>query len=389
MDNEFFGKALELSASSTPFATATVVRAEKPTSGKPGDKAIITLDGALYGWIGGSCAQPTVIREAQTAMREGKSRFIRLSSDNDPASPRDGLMELPMTCYSEGVLEIFIEPHLPQPRLMVIGNMPVARALMQIGQVMQYEIIAVDPEHSGPPLPHVKQVVSQLGNVAEHIHASTFVVVASHGNYDEAALEHVLRAHPRYVGLVASRRRYESVVEYLKEQGLTGDDLAPLKAPAGLDIQAQRADEIALSIMAEIIQRRRTTPEPSHKKAPAAVPVDIPLTAVGASESETAVDPVCGMSVVKAKAKASYEYAGETYYFCCNGCKTAFARNPADYLQPQSKTAVDPVCGMDVDIASAQYQSEFNGATYYFCGAGCKDSFDKHPESYVTAAHGA
>jgi xanthine dehydrogenase accessory factor len=329
MDDEFFGKALELSASNTPFATATVVRAEKPTSGKPGDKAIITLDGTLYGWIGGSCAQPTVIREAQIALREGKPRFIRLSSENDPASVRDGLMELPMTCYSEGVLEIFIEPQLPQPRLMVVGNMPVARALMQIGQVMQYDVVAIDPEQSTTPLPHAKLVINQLGTIAEHVHTSTFVVVASHGNYDEAALEHVLRAHPRYVGLVASRKRFESVVEYLKTQGLTGDDLAPLKAPAGLDIQAQRADEIALSIMAEIVQRRRAAPEPLHNKTFIG---DIPLTAVGAAETETAIDPVCGMTVVKAKAKASYEYSGTTYYFCCNGCKTAFARNPQDYL---------------------------------------------------------
>ena len=386
MDNDFFGKALELSASHTPFATATVVRAEKPTSGKPGDKAIITLDGAIYGWIGGSCAQPTVIREAQTALREGKSRFIRLSSENDPASVRDGLMELPMTCYSEGVLEIFIEPQLPQPRLMVIGNMPVARALMQIGQVMQYDVVAVDPEQGSTPLPQAGLVINQLGSVAEHVHASTFVVVASHGNYDEAALEHVLRAHPRYVGLVASRKRYESVVEYLKAQGLTGDDLAPLKAPAGLDIQAQRADEIALSIMAEIVQRRRTAPEPLYNKNFVA---DIPLMAASPAEPDTAIDPVCGMTVVKAKAKASYEYAGVMYYFCCNGCKTAFARSPQDYLRPQPTTAVDPVCGMEVDIASAHYQSKYNNETYYFCGAGCKASFDKNPEQYVTAAHGA
>lgn len=382
MFDEFFSKALELKTQGTPYATAVVVWAEKPTSGKPGDKAIITLDGTLYGWIGGSCAQPTVVREAQTAMREGKSRLIRLASENDPSASRDGLVIFPMTCYSEGALEIFIEPHLPQPQLLVIGTMPVARALMQIGQVMQYHIIAVDPERTGTNLPHAKTVLDSLGAVLSHIRPQTYVVVASHGHYDEAALQHVLQARPAYVGLVASRKRYQSVVEYLKAQGLTDDDLASLKAPAGLDIGAQRADEIALSIMAEIVQHRcRTTWTIDWDTHLSSAIKDVAQAET--SPPTTALDPVCGMEVTIAKAKASYEYDGTTYYFCCNGCKHAFSENPAQYIQPT--TAIDPVCQMEVKISAAHYTSEHDGRTYYFCCAGCKTAFDREPQVYIPA----
>jgi xanthine dehydrogenase accessory factor len=385
MFNEFFSKAQELNESGIPYATATVVRAEKPTSGKPGDKAIITVDGKLYGWIGGSCAQPTVVREAKTAMREGKARFIRLSNENDPAAPRDGLMVFPMTCYSEGALEIFIEPHLPQPQLLVIGTMPVARTLMQIGQVMHYRVIAVDPEKTGVELPHARTVLDNLGAVLEHIRPQTYVVVASHGNYDEAALQHVLQAKPHYVGLVASRKRYESVVEYLKSQGLTDADIAPLKAPAGLDIGAEQADEIALSIMAEIVEHhRRFSKSIDWEAYLSAAVAQVEAAPVIESAPTTAIDPVCGMEVTIAKAKASYEYEGQMYYFCCNGCKLTFTKNPEQYIQMQPTIAIDPVCHMEVEIATAQYTSEHNGETIYFCCAGCKSAFDKAPETYIT-----
>jgi xanthine dehydrogenase accessory factor len=386
MFHEFFSKAQELNEKGVPYATATVVRAEKPTSGKPGDKAIITLDGALHGWVGGSCAQPTVIREAKEAMRDGASRFIRLSSENDPSAPRDGMVVFPMTCYSEGTLEIFIEPHLPQPQLLIIGAMPIACALMQIGEAMRYRIIAVDPEKTGGTLPHAGLTLDTLGEVLEHIRPQTYVVVASHGNYDEAALQHVLQANPHYIGLVASRKRFESVAEYLKTQGLTDDDIANVKAPAGLDIGAQSAEEIALSIMAEIVQHQRRTPKTIDWEAFLVAAVaqneihDTPVVA-----ATTAIDPVCGMEVEIATAKASYEYEGATYYFCCNGCKLTFSKNPEQYIQHEAVIAIDPVCHMEVTIATSQYQSDYEGTSYYFCCAGCKIAFDKDPQKYAVA----
>jgi xanthine dehydrogenase accessory factor len=137
MFDDFFVTAHALTERGQAFATATVVRAEKPTSGKPGDKAIITADGSLIGWIGGSCAQPTVIKEALKALREDESRLIRLSPDPAAQTPRPGLLDVPMTCYSGGTLEIYIEPHHPRPRLLIVGNLPVAQSLLHLGKALR------------------------------------------------------------------------------------------------------------------------------------------------------------------------------------------------------------------------------------------------------------
>ena len=376
MYDEFFSKAYELRSQGVPFATAIVVRAEKPTSAKPGDKAIVTLTGVMHGWIGGSCAQPTVIQEAMKAMAEGEPRFIRLSTD-PPNKNREGLLDLPMTCFSGGTLEIYIEPQLPLPRLMVIGTLPVAQALMQLGQAMNYYVIAVDPDDNGANITHADEIVTDLKQVAEKISPFTSVVVASHGQYDEVALEAVLKTGAAYVGLVASKTRSTSVLDYLRAQGVSAEALSKLKYPAGLDIQAQRGDEIALSIMAEIVQRRRN-----------AEPIEIEklLEGVNLSAGPTeALDPVCGMVVQIEGAEHFAEHNGQTYYFCCTGCKTSFETDPAQYLDTPAPSgqAIDPICGMTVDIASAKYMSEHDGQFYYFCAAGCKKTFDANPQNHI------
>lgn len=332
MYDAFFAKAHELVQAGKPFVTATVVRAEKPTSGKPGDKAIVTIDGTMHGWIGGSCAQPTVVREALKALAADESRLIRLSTEPEQQEARDGLVDLPMTCFSGGTLEIFLEPQHPRPRLLVVGNLPVARALRQLGQAMNYHVLATDPGGTAGELDHADAVLADFEAVAAEIRPFTYVVVATHGNYDELALARILRARPSYVGLVASPKRAAAVRDYLTLQGLTEDDLLPLKAPAGLDIQARRGDEIALSIMAEVVQRRRN-----------AELLDLALLA----ERQTAVaggTPEAGAALV----------------------------------------AVDPVCQMEVEVATARYTAVYNGETFYFCCAGCQTTFQKAPERYVT-----
>ena len=207
MYDEFFSKAHELIRQGVPFATAIVVRAERPTSGKPGDKAIITADGTMHGWIGGSCAQPTVIREALKALRADESRFVRLSPNPLEQPPREGLDDVPMTCFSGGTLEIYIEPQQPQPRLIVIGNLPVARALAELGRAMSYHTIIVDPGHQGDPPPYADELLTDLTTIAAHVTPLTSIVVATHGQYDELALEQALATSAPYIGLVASRKR--------------------------------------------------------------------------------------------------------------------------------------------------------------------------------------
>jgi xanthine dehydrogenase accessory factor len=144
MPHDFYARAAELSARGEPFVTATVVRAERPTSAKPGDKAIVTADGVLEGWIGGSCAQPAVLAEAQHALAHGQARLLRLSTTPEAQAPRAGLIDLPMTCFSGGALEIYLEPQLPTPRLLVVGGGPVAHALLRLGALMRYRVLAAD-----------------------------------------------------------------------------------------------------------------------------------------------------------------------------------------------------------------------------------------------------
>jgi xanthine dehydrogenase accessory factor len=329
MFDNFFSLAHTLTQSGEAFATAIVVRAEKPTSGKPGDCAIITRDGVMHGWIGGSCAQPTVIKEARNALREDKPRMIRLSVDPLQQTPRDGLIDLPMTCYSGGTLEIYIEPHHPRPRLLIVGNLPVAQALAHLGKAMNYHVVAFDLENSGA-MSHADECLLDLSALKEKINPITYVVVATHGNYDETALEQALKSNAPYVGLVASPKRAESVRQFLREAGLSDSDMLALKSPAGLDIQARRGDEIALSIMAEIVQKRRNAERlfdalfEEEKNTAAVLPTK-------------AIDPVCGMEVEIATAIHMSDYNGQTFYFCCPHCKKNFERNPEKWLD-KSKT---------------------------------------------------
>src|SRR4051794_15464445 len=306
MYDEFFSKAHDLIRQGIPFATAIVVRAERPTSGKPGDKAIITADGTMHGWIGGSCAQPTVIREALKALRADQSRFVRLSPNPLEQPPREGLVDVPMTCFSGGTLEIYIEPQQPQPRLIVIGNLPVARALTELGRAMSYHTIIVDPGHAGAPPPFADELLTDLTTIAAYVTPLTSIVVATHGQYDELALDQALATSAPYIGLVASRKRAASVREYLMQQGCTAEQLQRFNSPAGLDIQARRGDEIALGIMAEIVQRRRSGAELAWQTAqPAATQPE--------ATPATAIDPICGMSVTIAGAKHTYDYQGAIY----------------------------------------------------------------------------
>lgn len=340
MYDDFFAKAHELVQKGVPFVTATVVWAEKPSSGKPGDKAIITIDGVMHGWIGGSCAQPTVIKEALKALEADESRLIRLSTEPERKNPRKGLVDLPMTCFSGGNLEIYLEPQPPRPRLLIVGVLPVARALSQLARAMNYHVVVVDLDSHGEQLPFADETLHSLDGIREQIRPFTYIVIATHGNYDELALEQILTAEPAYVGLVASPKRAEAVRDYLRGQGLTDTDMLPLKAPAGLDIQARRGDEIALSIMAEIVQKRRNAEminlalfhqeeseehdhhhhehhDHDHQQL-------IQIDMAGPVSLETAVDPICGMDVIIATAKYIYEHQGQIYYFCCAGCREKF-----------------------------------------------------------------
>lgn len=323
MYDAFFAKGQALRASGEPFAVAVVVRAEAPTSAKPGDKAIVTQRGVMFGWIGGSCAQPTVVAEAQRAIAEDRGRLIRLTPNPEQTPAEPGIEVRAMTCYSGGTLDVFIEPQQPQPKLIIVGNLPTAQALAHLAKAMSYHTIAIDPAESGA-MGHADLVTTDFATLDQHASPITATVVATHGNGDEEALEHALRADIPYVGLVASPKRGNELKRYLGLRGLGAEALAKLVSPAGLDIGARRGDEIALSILTEIVQQRRAAerlewPQPQESES-------------GDRASETAIDPICQMAVVTTGARHTADHKGKIYYFCCPGCQARFEADPPTAL---------------------------------------------------------
>lgn len=274
----------ELRAREEPFVLATVVAYKSPQSAKPGSRAIIKPDGSISGWVGGGCVQPIVLREAQEALKTGQPKLLSISPD---AADDDwkGVKSYRMTCEGGGSLEIYLEPFLPKPELLIVGRSPVAETIAQLGEMLDFKVVT-DP-----------------GQVNEE----TYVVVATMGNADEEGLLSVIGSKPKYFGLVASEKKSKALFEYVREVGTTDEQIELIKCPAGIEIGAETMSEIALSVMAEIIQIRRGQ------------------TAQGEAAPE-AIDPICGMTVDPRTAKYQSVVEGKTIYFCCLRCKETFDR---------------------------------------------------------------
>ena len=264
-------RAGELASAGEPFALATVVNVRRPASARRGDRAVVTADGAVYGWVGGSCSEPAVVREALAALGDGESRLVSTEG----------------SCASEGAVEILVEAQLPAPLLAIIGESPAADTLARLAVGIDW------------------RVTRELHEDADA------VVVATMGRGDEEALAAALAGPAGYVGLVASRKRADAVAATLRSAGVEDDALARLKAPAGLDLGPIRQEEVAVAILAELVAWR-------HARTPVAPP------------PEEAVDPVCGMTVSLASAE-TLVHDGTTYAFCCAGCRARFEADPARY----------------------------------------------------------
>ena len=311
--------AAELSARGEPYVLATVVWRRAPSSGKEGATALITPDRTVRGWIGGACAEPTVVREALKAIEEGSPRLLFLGPPNElEAHTRDGVVSVPIACQSEGALEVYVEPVLPQPQLVAIGRSPAALALTRLARGLGWRTLAVDD--GGAVGSHEADAVItslDLGDVDER----SFVVVATQGHYDEDALERALATPAVYIGLVTSARRAEAVLGYLRDRGVTGDQLARVHAPAGLDLGHIATDEIAVAIIAEIVSLR------------AAGELDAPTSVEASTPRHEEIDPVCGMSVDVAGARYRTSHEGRTVYFCSAPCLEAFEQDPARFQE--------------------------------------------------------
>lgn len=357
MRPELIGLAAKLSGASEAFARVTVVRREAPSSARVGDTALVTATGAVHGWVGGGCTRSTLVREALRAMLDGEPRLLCLSS-HPARHQRPGVIVEAMTCKSGGTVELYFEPVLPSPCLVVVGATPAALALVRLGAAVGYSSVVVDPAHhmadESLDLPAGARVIEALG--ADAVPRGAYALVARMDESDLEAIEALGELEPAYVGLIASRKRFVDLRATLQARGVPQAFLDRIAAPAGLDIGARTPEEIALSVLAQIVAVRRkpaqatSADEPTSTVAgPANAPMKAPMTeqvarreakpkaemvAVSVSRAaklEEATDPVCGMTVALAGARHYADVGGRRAYFCCGGCRQAFLADPARY----------------------------------------------------------
>lgn len=321
MFDVLFQKASDLNAQGQPFALAIVVRHETPISGKPGDKAIILADGSIQGWIGGGCTQPVIISEARKALADGRPRLVRVTPSSDHTE--EGIVEHTMTCHSGGTLDIYIEPVLPRPNLVILGKSVVAQTLARLGKVLNYRIIAVAPDAGPEHFPDADVVEPTFDVSSLPFTQQTFIVVSTQGEGDEEALTAALKVDVPYVAFVASQNKAKALFKELQEVGIAKEDLARIRTPAGFNIQAHLPEEIAVSILAEIIYVMRST-------------TSVAVVENEAAPADEAIDPICGMTVDIATAKHTATHEGETYYFCCPACKRSFEKEPEQYVAAEN-----------------------------------------------------
>ena len=265
-------EAGRLASEGRPYVLATVVSVVRPASTRRGDRALVTPDGRVKGWIGGACSEPTVVREALRALADGESRVARMEGG----------------CASEGVVEVLIEPVLPSPLLAIVGESPAARTLAELARVVGWRVRR------------------------DGVEGAEAVVVATMGTGDEELLAAALAGEAGYVGLVASSRRAASVLADLRTRGLGEEEVLRVRAPAGLDLGPASQEEIAVAILAELVAWRHAGPDETHVL-------------------QEAVDPVCGMTVAVEAAAERVVREGVTVVFCSAHCRSRFEAEPDRY----------------------------------------------------------
>ncbi len=311
----------ELTRRGEAFALATVVWRQSPSSSQPGSRAIITAEGELHGWIGGACAEPVVIRAAQQVMAEGTARLLLLGTPEQfGAAVPDGMTVIPISCQSEGALEIYVEPVLPTPHLMIIGDSPMARTLASLAGALGWRTDLI----RGPEF------------TAESAGERSMIVVATQGHDDEDVLERAVAVRPAYLGLVGSRRRGATVLGYLADRGVPKDQLDQVRVPAGLDLGSTTHQEIAVAILAELVQLRASGALAGTRGSTPATGSARQAGSEGTRPAaRSAQDPVCGMTVSPDGRPVRYQ--DTDYYFCCAGCRQAFEKDPGAYVKRETR----------------------------------------------------
>jgi xanthine dehydrogenase accessory factor len=286
--------ARDLNGRGEPYALVTVVRAVAPTSAYLGAQAIVLADGTLHGWIGGGCAKSVVIGSAQSAIENGEPKLVRIS--NDHIYPEEDVEHYAMACASNGSIELFIQPYSVRSALCVMGSTPAAAEARFLAERLQIRLTDTPGE-------------------------APVVLIATQGQGDEEALEAALRSPAKQVLLIASRRKAEKLRGVMRMRGIDESQLARLQAPAGPDAGAKTPGEIALVAIVGVLALLRGRSQ---------VPVNADAPGIAAEEGKF-INPVCGIAVSIANPKHIEKYEGVSYYFCCDGCRTTFQKDPAKY----------------------------------------------------------
>ena len=306
----------ELEKAGIPFAIATVINTVAPTSAKPMAKAIITVDGKMEGWIGGGCSQDVIIKEAVKCIHNETSSIIRLSPHQEDDGSQSYKKNLTMSCESGGTLEFHIESVLPMTQMLIYGTTPAAEALAKMGTLLNYNVHVMGTDIDELTLPDRIQSSKNF----ESFEDPSIAIVATQGRGDFRALKAALASKPSYLALIASKRKGEKLIARLVDKGHTKKAVSNIKYPAGLNIGAVTPEEIAISIIAEIVRESR----PKQKE-------DLIFDFVQIEEGQEK-DPICGMDVDLNHAEYQSEYRGKKYYFCCSGCLEKFESEPLVYV---------------------------------------------------------
>jgi xanthine dehydrogenase accessory factor len=322
MSHDILLRALQLGEEDEAFAIVGVISTEGPTAVKAGNKSIILSDGRIEGWVGGHCTEGEIVRNALEAMKDGQMRTLRLS-----------------TCQG-GMMDVYVEPYPQRRKLLVVGHVPIAGALSKLARTLNFKVMVADNKRFADTTQAdiLIEKVSDLESV--RLTKQTYVVITTMGENDQEIAEKLAKSPAPYVGIVAGKKRAHEILTYLRAQGLPEEQLAKVKSPAGIYIRAVTAEEIALSVLAEIVELARGGKEEIRKMA-------------------------------REQVKTSAKHGA-----------AATVVGPQPSQESSSVIAVDPVCGMTVEIANALYHTHRNGQTTYFCSEGCKREFDENASKY-------
>lgn len=340
--------------SARPFAVVTVIRAASPTSTWVGAQALVEPDGTLHGWIGGGCSRAIVIQAAQEAIHSGSPKRLRIA--NDDADPEADVESHAMPCASNGTIELFIQPTVPAPLVLILGSTPTALEACVLAQRMGLRVCAAATVTAPFAALGLHRVIEGFDAAGFSLLEPQSILVATQGERDEEALEAALRSPAADVLLVASPRKADALREAMRARGIDAARLATLRSPAGPRIHARTPQEIALGAVAGLIEARREREEAVPTRSAQAGGQD-PLLADGAEAGGVLGVPPCEAMAVPAP---------------------ALAPSPARYR--------NPVCGMAIDMATAKYVIEFGGERVYFCCDCCKAEFERAPDNYVAIA---